>query len=84
MASSTPRSSETKVALIEQDVKFIKDAVSRIEKHQGDNYVSRPELSGRFASIEKDVVLLQRIVYGLVAIILVAVATAAINTVVRS
>lgn len=66
------QSDETQLALLQQDVAYIKTAVEKIDTKVSSHYVSRDE----FEPIKK-------IVYGLVGLILVAVVGALVSLVVR-
>lgn len=72
MPKKTMVTDETNIALLQKDVGYIKESVQRIEGTLEGNYVTRIE----FEPIKK-------VVYGLVALILVAVVGAVIALVVK-
>lgn len=64
--------SETKVALMQQSIEFIKGEVTQINEKLDNKYVTKEE----FAPVKK-------VVYGMVTIVLVAVFTAVVYLVVK-
>lgn len=68
----TRDTSETKIALIQQDISYMKDKLDNVDKKISIHYVSREE----FEPIKK-------IVYGMVGLVLVAVVGALISLVVK-
>lgn len=66
------QSDETRMALIQNDIGYIKKQVDAIDEKVSEHYVSRVEFEP-----------IRRIVYGLVGIILVAVAGAVVSLVLR-
>jgi tetrahydromethanopterin S-methyltransferase subunit G len=68
----TRETSETKIALIQQDISYMKDKLDNVDQKISTHYVSREE----FEPIKK-------IVYGMVGLVLVAVVGALISLVVK-
>lgn len=72
MAAAAKESNETQLAVIKNDIQYIKSSLNSIDNKVSTHYVSREEFEP-----------IKRIVYGLVSLILIAVVGALISTVVR-
>lgn len=68
----TRETSDTKIALIQQDISYMKDKLDNVDQKISTHYVSREE----FEPIKK-------IVYGMVGLILIAVVGALVSLVVK-
>lgn len=69
----TRDSSDTKIALIQQDISYMKDKLDNVDQKISTHYVSRDEFEP-----------IKRIVYGMVGLILIAVVGALVSLVIRS
>lgn len=72
MDEKTQKSSDVKLAVIANDIGYIKEKLSHIEDSVNAHYVTKDEFEP-----------IKRIVYGLVSLILIAVVGALINLVVQ-
>lgn len=62
----------TKLAVMANDITYIKERIEHIDEQIGDNYVTKAEFTP-----------IQKIVYGLVGVILLAVAGGLLTTVIK-
>ena len=74
---------ETKVAVIVEKVTNIESKLNKIEVRLDSEFVTRGEMGARVALLENNIVLLQKIVYGIVAIVLTGVVGAILSLVLR-
>lgn len=66
---------DTKLAVIANDIEYIKEKIRSIEEKVDGDFVTREEFQAKFEPVQK-------IVYGLVALVLVAVFTGLVGLVV--
>lgn len=68
-------STETKLAVLQNDISYIKEKIRTVDDKVSNSYVTKEEFDAKFGPVQK-------IVYGLVGVILLAVFGAIINIVV--
>lgn len=73
------QSEKTDIALIKNDIGYIKEKINSVDYKVSSNYVTKDEYHGTIRRVK----LLEKIVYGAVALIVIAVFGALISTVVN-
>jgi hypothetical protein len=74
-------SNDTKLALIVNDMAYLKESVHSIDLKLDANYVTKQEFDGRLGRLNDKIRLLNRFMYGTITVICLAVAYAILGVV---
>lgn len=74
-------STNTKLAIIANDMGYLKEAIHSIDSKLNSAYVTKQEFDGRFSRLNDKIKLLNRFMYGAISVALLGVAYAILNVI---
>lgn len=72
---------DTVIAVMANDMAYVKQHLDSIDQKISSNYTTKQEFEGRFGRFDDRLKLLERFMYGMIAVALLAVAYALLNVI---